>query len=312
MKNRFWKKTAAGLLALLIVAGGTPIQPLSQVFEKTAITASAANTQSGKCGTNAKWTLYLDTGELTISGSGDMKNYQTPSDRPWKNYLQDITSVTVESGITSIGDFAFSSLEKLSSVNISDTVKSIGIQAFSGCYELTSIKIPTGVTSISKFAFWYCKKLASVTLPYGITSIGEAAFDDCKSVPDIYCYADPADLSWDMPASSYASNKAVVCHVPAEYYDAYDSKFGQNVNVTLQSEAMGRCGDKAYWKFNSETACPATSDQPSYSSFSFSVNISFTTPIVSRSSSERDSPICTHRRRKRGVVIGRSVFRCFF
>lgn len=43
MKN-IWKKTAAGLLALLIVAGGTPIQPLSQVFDKTAITASAAST----------------------------------------------------------------------------------------------------------------------------------------------------------------------------------------------------------------------------------------------------------------------------
>ena len=255
MKGKFWRKALAAALALLVVSGNVPIKPVADLFGGAAITASAANTQSGKCGTNAKWTLDLDTGELTISGSGDMKNYQTPSDRPWKNYLQDITSVTVESGITSIGDFAFASLEKLSSVNISDTVKSIGKQAFSGCYELTSIKIPTGVTSIAKFAFWYCKKLASVTLPYGITSIGEAAFDDCKSVPDIYCYADPADLSWDMPASSYARNKAVVCHVPAEYYDAYVSKFGQNANVTLQSEAMGRCGDKAYWEFNSETGC---------------------------------------------------------
>ena len=41
MKNRFWKKTAAGLLALLIVAGASPVAPFSQVFERSAITASA-------------------------------------------------------------------------------------------------------------------------------------------------------------------------------------------------------------------------------------------------------------------------------
>lgn len=40
MKN-FWKKTAAGLLALLIVAGASPVAPFSQVFERSAITASA-------------------------------------------------------------------------------------------------------------------------------------------------------------------------------------------------------------------------------------------------------------------------------
>ena len=40
MEN-FWKKTAAGLLALLIVAGASPVAPFSQVFERSAITASA-------------------------------------------------------------------------------------------------------------------------------------------------------------------------------------------------------------------------------------------------------------------------------
>ena len=40
MKN-FWKKTAAGLLALLIVVGASPVAPFSQVFERSAITASA-------------------------------------------------------------------------------------------------------------------------------------------------------------------------------------------------------------------------------------------------------------------------------
>ena len=44
MKGRFWRKALAAALALLIVSGGTPIQPLSQVIEDIAITASAEST----------------------------------------------------------------------------------------------------------------------------------------------------------------------------------------------------------------------------------------------------------------------------
>ena len=42
--GRFWRKALAAVLALLIVSGSTPIQPLSQVFEDIAITASAEGT----------------------------------------------------------------------------------------------------------------------------------------------------------------------------------------------------------------------------------------------------------------------------
>ena len=34
MNKQFWKKTAAGLMALLIVAGGVPVQPFAQVFDR--------------------------------------------------------------------------------------------------------------------------------------------------------------------------------------------------------------------------------------------------------------------------------------
>ncbi len=44
MKGKFWRKALAAALALLIVSGSTPIQPLSQVFEDIAITASAEST----------------------------------------------------------------------------------------------------------------------------------------------------------------------------------------------------------------------------------------------------------------------------
>ncbi|MBR0483592.1 MAG: starch-binding protein, partial [Oscillospiraceae bacterium] len=43
MKGQFLKKTIAGLMALLIVSGGMPLQPVSKIFERTAITAKATN-----------------------------------------------------------------------------------------------------------------------------------------------------------------------------------------------------------------------------------------------------------------------------
>ncbi len=43
MKRQFLKKTIAGLMALLIVSGGMPLQPVSKIFERTAITAKATN-----------------------------------------------------------------------------------------------------------------------------------------------------------------------------------------------------------------------------------------------------------------------------
>lgn len=43
MKGQFLKKAIAGLMALLIVSGGMPLQPVSKIFERTAITAKATN-----------------------------------------------------------------------------------------------------------------------------------------------------------------------------------------------------------------------------------------------------------------------------
>ena len=62
MKRNFWKKTAAGLLALLIVSGNTPIKPVADLFGSIAITASAEGGRIiSTCGENATWLLDLET-----------------------------------------------------------------------------------------------------------------------------------------------------------------------------------------------------------------------------------------------------------
>lgn len=107
--------------------------------------------------------VWDDTGHLTISGYGAMENYTiySSSPTPWGSF---ITSVTIESGVTSIGNSAFYRCDSLTSVTIPDSVTSIGEYAFASCTALTSITIPTSVINIGASAFNSCTSLPSISV----------------------------------------------------------------------------------------------------------------------------------------------------
>ncbi len=112
---------------------------------------------SGKCGDNVYWSFKSSTGALTISGSGAMTNY-SEGKSPFC-YSSDIKSLTISSGVTSIGNYSFEYGWTLTSVTISNSVTSIGTGAFLSCKHLTSISIPNSVTRIGFGAFDYCLSL---------------------------------------------------------------------------------------------------------------------------------------------------------
>lgn len=91
----------------------------------------------GKCGDGVSYTLDRD-GILTISGKGAM---YTPEDLscPWREYASEVREVSVKSGVTSIGRYAFSNHENLTLATVPDSVSEIGFGAFSGCEKLTVV-----------------------------------------------------------------------------------------------------------------------------------------------------------------------------
>ena len=95
-----------------------------------------------------------------------------------------LTSVTIGSGVTSIGDYAFYYCTGLSSITIPGSVTSIGDYAFY-CTGLTSVTIPDSVTSIGPYAFAWCNRLTGMTIGNGVTSIDNGAFSLCKSLTSI-------------------------------------------------------------------------------------------------------------------------------
>ena len=169
---------------------GTALRPLNPdvqlVVEPGAkLTGGAAGDGSG-----VTWQLTENTDDsstytLKISGSGAMEDYQTSSSRPWNNFRDQITSVVISPGVTSIGNSAFTLFSKLIHVDIADSVISIGDRAFSYCSSLTDIKIPQSVTYIGGVVFRECTNLSSITLSNNITSIGPFAFEKCTNLTSI-------------------------------------------------------------------------------------------------------------------------------
>ena len=182
------KKRLLSLLVALCMA--VTLLPVS------AITAWAEDPpKSGNCGatgdgSDVTWQLTENTYDsstytLTIRGSGAMEDYSTSYSRPWNSFCDQITSVVIFPGVTSIGECAFKGFSKLIHVDIANSVISIGSQAFSYCSSLTDIKIPQSVTYIGGVVFNDCTNLSSITLSNNITSIGSYAFNNCTNLTSI-------------------------------------------------------------------------------------------------------------------------------
>lgn len=165
-----------------------PLNPnVHLVVESGAtLTGGAAGDGSG-----VTWQLTENTDDpstytLTIRGSGAMEDYLMSGHQPWRSFRDQITSVVVSPGVTSIGNLAFTRFSKLIHVDIADSVVSIGEQAFSDCSSLTNITVPQSVTYIGVNAFDSCTNLSSITLSTNnITSIRPYTFSGCSELSSI-------------------------------------------------------------------------------------------------------------------------------
>ena len=135
-------------------------------------------------GTNLTW--RLDNGTLTISGTGNMKDWYTEKNpAPWYGHRMTIKKVIIENGVTSIGEDAFAECESLTSVVIPNSVTSIGDGAFYFCESLKEITIPNSVIKIGEYAFSNCESLKEIVIPDSVTSIGTWAFVWCESLTSV-------------------------------------------------------------------------------------------------------------------------------
>ena len=132
----------------------------------------------------------LSNGTLAFTGYGRMMNFTDPREPydyppPWYDYRNGIKAATFQTGITSVGDYAFFQCTKLESVSLPDSVDLIGAHAFEKCTNLSLINIPSQVESIQEYAFAECKALTSFTIPDGVTTIDTCTFYKCTGLKSI-------------------------------------------------------------------------------------------------------------------------------
>jgi len=126
-----------------------------------------------------------------------------------------LVSLTLPTGLTSIGNGAFSGCSSLISLTLPAGLTTIGNGAFYGCRSLSSLKVseenrffrsvdgvlftadgktlvcypaakdgseytvPEGVEHIGDFAFMWCDSLKTITFPASVERVGDDAFKEC-------------------------------------------------------------------------------------------------------------------------------------
>ena len=182
---------------------------------------------SGTCGDAVTWILSYD-GVLTISGTGDMANYREDMVTvPWLDYKSDIQKVVVESGVTSIGDYAFE-----------------------GCINLAEITLPEGITAIGDCAFKNCDALMDITIPEGVTRLGDYAFADADGLQNLIV---PASVSNIGSHAFYRSENLEIVTIQGDLDTISESTFewcSKLKNVSIEG-TVGGIDAYAFWDCNS-------------------------------------------------------------
>ena len=131
------------------------------------------------------WEFVPSTKELIISGTGNMENYASFTESPWKDHRNEIKSIIVEEGITSIGDYVFVQCPKVTSILLPSSLEQIGTMAFYNCSAIQTITIGNNVKDIGDYAFYNCLLSKDIIIGNSVKTIGNYAFGQCQSVSKI-------------------------------------------------------------------------------------------------------------------------------
>ena len=199
----------------------------------------AADGQDGTySGTDGNISWSVANGTLTISGTGAMNDYSSPEEVPWyvpcvQDYIESeegiITTVVIESGVKTLGSYAFYYLRHMTSISVPETVTKIGERCFDHCESVKEIEILGEVYEVGDYAFSTCTSLETIQLAgkskyFG--KLGEYVFYNCSSLRSIVfgenTYASGIDYTSFIGCTSLRSITFGFSH----YYGPYQSLSG--------------------------------------------------------------------------------------
>ncbi len=126
---------------------------------------------------------------VTITGSGNMQNYTDGgstnpyTSSPWYVGRANSPTITIQDGVTSIGQYAFAGCTFLTSVPMADSVKVIEARAFKDCTGITEFTVLKSL-NIAAYAFDGCTSITTLNIPSG-SYVRYVSFNGCDSIGTI-------------------------------------------------------------------------------------------------------------------------------
>jgi len=219
-------------------------------------------------GAGVYWEFNESTGTLRIYGNGPMGNYNPNIGNytPWYDYNEQIKSVVIEEGVTTIGDRVFRQCTNLTKATVPEGITYIG----TGAFELTALEeftFPSTVTTMKNYVFYgtklktvvipktlsslgthlftSCTELESITIPVSVKSIGKNSFNKCTALTDIYYDGYKSD--WDAITLAEGNTQLSVATLHAKQKPLAAVTLSEDGNEAVLS--LGRGARKLYWGY---------------------------------------------------------------
>ena len=241
---------------------------------------------------NLSWNLDTKSGNLTISGKGDI-----PSNLEWRRRHFSIKSITIDGDFRSIPDDAFKDCINLKNATLSETIETIGNNAFactlgldmwnslksivlpkklktlgngafSGCERLEYVQMPDSLIVIGREAFAWCHYLKEITIPRTVTTIGASAFHECYELANLYSHLlTPIPIDNKRIVPDYVNSSRCTLHVHVGTKDRYLSTPGwegfgsiveQYVDVVVQESEFGNVSGAGEYEVGQNVTLEAT------------------------------------------------------
>lgn len=130
-----------------------------------------------------------------------------------------LQQVTLPASLQSMQDLTFYRDSSLVLVDLPEKVRRIGASTFAYCMQLDSIGLQYGLRCIATRACYYCPTLRSVRIPGSVSAIGEYAFAYCTGLEQIVMEDGPIAVTPDVFEGVDVSSCRLV--VPTSQLDAY-------------------------------------------------------------------------------------------
>jgi hypothetical protein len=130
-------------------------------------------------------------------------------------YNKYIVSVSIPSGVTDIGEYAFDGCFNLETVTFPSGLQGIGSHAFWNCYNLKNITLPSGLKAIGTYAFQGCNSITSIVIPAGVEGIASYAFNGCYYLDNVTITSSLTSIGRNA-FMTVGDNFLMICHENSE------------------------------------------------------------------------------------------------